>query len=97
MRKKEFGPIMDLGFSLASHRMNAADPESCNDASRLVLVLPALLLGRHSSGPDQARPGAAWLDVVKARVLRLLRGEFQELFESITSGAPSRGGGRPRG
>ena len=68
--------------------MSAGDPEACNDACRLVMVLPALILGRHSAGPEQARPGAAWVDVVEARVRRLLNGEFQELFEAIASGAP---------
>ena len=70
--------------------MSASDPEACNDACRLVMVLPALILGRHSAGPEQARPGAAWIDVVEARIRRLLNGEFIELFEAIATGAPPR-------
>ncbi len=35
---------------------------------------------------------AGYYSSIKARVLRFLRGEFQELFESITSGAPTQSG-----
>ena len=89
LRRPCYGQILDRPFALASFRMSAGDPEACNDACRLVMVLPALILGRHSAGPEQARPGAAWIDVVEARIRRLLNGEFQELFEAIASGAPA--------
>lgn len=90
LRRPCYGEMLDRPFALASFRMSASDPEACNDACRLVMVLPALILGRHSAGPEQARPGAAWIDVVEARIRRLLNGEFIELFEAIATGAPPR-------
>ena len=90
LRRPCYGEMLDRPFALASFRMSASDPEACNDVCRLVMALPALILGRHSAGPEQARPGAAWIDVVEARIRRLLNGEFIELFEAIATGAPPR-------
>ncbi len=65
-RKPCYGQVLDRPFALASFRMCAGDPAACNNSCRLVMVLPALILGRHSAGPEQVRPSAALVDVVKA-------------------------------
>ena len=86
---------VERAMKVASARCCGLDIDVDHDAHKLLSCFMWVILGKHRSALAPSRARAPWAEVVKERVDRLYRGEFEAMFgEAIVSAEASgpRGG-----
>ena len=82
---------LERAFKVASARCGGLDIDTDHDAHKFLACVMWVILGKHRSAltPSQAR--APWAGVIKERVDRLYRGQFEELFREAMAAAETLG------
>ena len=77
---------VERAMKVASARCCGLDIDVDHDAHKLLSCFMWVILGKHRSALAPSRARAPWAEVVKERVDRLYRGEFEAMFgEAIVS------------
>ena len=77
---KAIATQLERAIKVASARCGGLDMDVDHDAHKFVACVMWVILGRHRSAVAPTHARAPWAEVVKERVDRLYRGEFEELF-----------------
>ena len=91
---KAIAAQLERAIKVASARCGGLDIDVDHDAHKFVACVMWVILGRHRSAVAPAQARAPWAEVVKERVDRLYRGEFEALFDEAAAAAEVAG---PRG
>ena len=85
---------LERAIKVASARCGGLDMDVDHDAHKFVACVMWVILGRHRSAVAPTHARTPWAEVVKERVDRLYRGEFEALFDEAAAAevAGPRGG-----
>ena len=78
---------LERAIKVASARCGGLDIDVDHDAQKFVACIMWVILERHRSALAPSQVRAPWAEVVKERVDRLYRGEFEALFDEAAAAA----------